>query len=321
MFFALRPHVGQVQLQCYLKHPAFYKTGLEVINGTNLDYFDKAQKVFYPFLQPCISFPQAEFFHLKGEFQFRSGQVEACESSFATAVSLHHDFDEAWKSWGRYWDSAAHYGPTETRSENALHAMHAYMQAAKSSNHNSRKVVARVLWLLDEHALNVAAEENDTEEQPLEDENRSVKREREDDVEKEDVKRMRTEEGGNAGEEKKDSEGEKVDAMDIVSTEDAPSAPTQPTLPPPVPIPTPQQLPVSKDSMYDGFVRHVAQMPAWLWLAWLPELLDALSTPYARQARFMLVQAGRVHPHAVFYELNARIASLGIKLSRLLFPI
>lgn len=238
--------------------------------------------------------------------------MEACESSFATAVSLHHDFDEAWRSWGRYWDSAAHYGPEGTRHENALHAVHAYMQAAKSSNHHARSVVSRVLWLLDEHALSVPAVENDAEEQALEDESRGVKREREEDVEKDDAKRIRTEEGAKAAEGKKDGNGEdKVDAMDIVGTEEASPTPAAPSLPPPLPTPTPVRLPISKDAMYDSFVRHVSQLPAWLWLAWLPELLDVLASPYGRQARFMLVQAGRVHPHAVFYDLRARIAVLG----------
>jgi len=49
------------QVQCYFQLPSHYRTGLDIINSTNLDYFGPQQK--------------AEFFQLKGEFLCNMGYI------------------------------------------------------------------------------------------------------------------------------------------------------------------------------------------------------------------------------------------------------
>lgn len=52
-----------------------YKTGLDIINSTNLDYFSVPQK--------------AEFFQLKGEFYVKMGLNEEAHTAYSTAVSIY----------------------------------------------------------------------------------------------------------------------------------------------------------------------------------------------------------------------------------------
>jgi transformation/transcription domain-associated protein len=62
-------------VKCYFQLPSHYRTGLDIINSTNLDYFAPPQK--------------AEFFQLKGEFLTRMGQNEEAHSALSTAVSIY----------------------------------------------------------------------------------------------------------------------------------------------------------------------------------------------------------------------------------------
>lgn len=54
--------------------PTHYKTGLDIINSTNLDYF--------------IPYQKAEFFKLKAELLSKMGQNEEAYSTFSNCISI-----------------------------------------------------------------------------------------------------------------------------------------------------------------------------------------------------------------------------------------
>jgi transformation/transcription domain-associated protein len=63
------------QVKCYLHVENGYKTGLDIINSTKLDFFQPQQS--------------AEFFRLKGEFLAKLGQNDDAHQSFSTSVMIY----------------------------------------------------------------------------------------------------------------------------------------------------------------------------------------------------------------------------------------
>lgn len=129
-FFKLRE-----QAKCHLLNPSEYPTGLDVINNTNLMYFSPSQK--------------AEFFTLKGTFLSKLNlNTEAVEAfSSATQIDLH--LGSAWASWGKYNDML--FKETPTNLLYASHAVNCYLHASSlDKNSESRKYLARILWLLNQ---------------------------------------------------------------------------------------------------------------------------------------------------------------------------
>ncbi|TIB16619.1 hypothetical protein E3P89_00202 [Wallemia ichthyophaga] len=107
--------------------------GLEVINNTNLHFFAPSQK--------------SEFFTLKGMFTAKLGLHDDATQSFAHAVQTDLNLPRAWAEWGRYNDQQFKVHP-ENMSLGA-NAISCYLQASGLyRNHKSRKLLARVLWLL-----------------------------------------------------------------------------------------------------------------------------------------------------------------------------
>ncbi|KDQ64542.1 hypothetical protein JAAARDRAFT_28186 [Jaapia argillacea MUCL 33604] len=121
------------QARCHYQKPNDLAAGLEVINNTNLMYFQNNQK--------------AEFFTLKGMFHARLQRPEEANQAFGSAVQLDMNQAKAWAEWGRYNDRLFKEKPNEMGS--AANAISCYLQAAglyKSGK--SRPLLTRVLWLL-----------------------------------------------------------------------------------------------------------------------------------------------------------------------------
>ena len=120
------------QAKCYMENPAELPTALEVINATNLNYFNNTQK--------------AEFFTLKAIVLSRLGMIDEANRIFAQAVQIDLNIAKGWSSWGYFNDQRFQQSKDITFGVNAVNC---YLQAATlCKNVNSRKYLTRVLWLL-----------------------------------------------------------------------------------------------------------------------------------------------------------------------------
>eukprot|EP00158_Paraphelidium_tribonemae_P010007 Partr_v1_DN29030_c0_g2_i1_m58788 putative Transformation transcription domain-associated protein len=120
------------QAKCQLDMNVDVEAGLEVINTTNLGYFQPVQR--------------AEFFAFKGIFFGRLGMVDEANQAYSAALQIDANLPKGWSSWAKYND--ARFAETGDISC-AADAVHAYMLAASLyKNHRSRKYIGRVLWLL-----------------------------------------------------------------------------------------------------------------------------------------------------------------------------
>lgn len=121
------------QAKCHYQNPEELSSGLDVINNTNLNYFSAPQK--------------AEFYTLKGMFLEKLGQKDEADSAFGTALYFDITAAKAWAEWGYFNDRKFKENPTDLGA--AKQALTSYLQAASSyKNHKSRKLIARILWLL-----------------------------------------------------------------------------------------------------------------------------------------------------------------------------
>ncbi|PHH83003.1 hypothetical protein CDD82_4018 [Ophiocordyceps australis] len=121
------------QAKCHYESAEELSNGLDVINNTNLSYFNQQQK--------------AEFFTLKGMFLEKLGQKSEADSSFGTALYYDIGAAKAWAEWGYFNDRKFKEDPSDLNA--ARQALTSYLQAAGSyKNGKSRKLLARILWLL-----------------------------------------------------------------------------------------------------------------------------------------------------------------------------
>ncbi|KJR83245.1 transformation/transcription domain-associated protein [Sporothrix schenckii 1099-18] len=121
------------QAKCHFQNPDELTSGLDVINNTNLNYFNAPQK--------------AEFYTLKGMFLEKLSQKEDANVAFGTA--LHYDITtpKAWAEWGFFNDRIFQAEPTNYTV--ARQALTCYLQASASyKNAKVRKLISRILWLL-----------------------------------------------------------------------------------------------------------------------------------------------------------------------------
>ncbi|KAJ1929691.1 transcription-associated protein 1 [Tieghemiomyces parasiticus] len=122
------------QAQCYYARPAEWTTGLDVINNTNLVYFNGAQR--------------AEFFALKGRFLAKLGMPVLAKHAFSEAIQADLASGKAWAAWAQFNDRqfAAH--PTDT--DWGPNALSCYLHAAGLAQkpRHARRYLARILWLL-----------------------------------------------------------------------------------------------------------------------------------------------------------------------------
>ncbi|GJN92776.1 hypothetical protein Rhopal_005814-T1 [Rhodotorula paludigena] len=121
------------QAKAHYHNSAELASGLEVINNTNLMYFNGPQK--------------AEFFTLKGMFLAKLHLHDEANQTFNLAVSMDMSFPKAWAEWGEYHDRMFKENPTDLNI--AANAVSCYLQAAGLyKNAKVRKLLVRILWLL-----------------------------------------------------------------------------------------------------------------------------------------------------------------------------
>lgn len=121
------------QAKCHYQNPDELTSGLDVINNTNLNYFSASQK--------------AEFYTLKGMFLEKLGQKAEADGAYGTALYFDITAAKAWAEWGYFNDRKFKENPADLIS--AKQALTSYLQAASSyKDHRSRKLIARILWLL-----------------------------------------------------------------------------------------------------------------------------------------------------------------------------
>ncbi|TDZ59852.1 Transcription-associated protein 1 [Colletotrichum trifolii] len=109
------------QAKCHYQNPDELTSGLDVINNTNLNYFNPPQK--------------AEFYTLKGMFLEKLKQKEEADSAYGTALYFDITAAKAWAEWG-YFNERMY------KDDPLANAAGSYKSA------KSRKLIARILWLL-----------------------------------------------------------------------------------------------------------------------------------------------------------------------------
>ncbi|CAM1508207.1 Fc.00g050550.m01.CDS01 [Cosmosporella sp. VM-42] len=121
------------QAKCHYENPEELTSGLDVINNTNLNYFSPQQK--------------AEFYTLKGMFLEKLKQKDEADAAYGTALYFDIGAAKAWAEWGYFNDRKFKQDASDLNA--ARQALTSYLQAAGSyKNAKSRKLLARILWLL-----------------------------------------------------------------------------------------------------------------------------------------------------------------------------
>lgn len=121
------------QARCHYENPDELTSGLDVINNTNLNYFNNQQK--------------AEFYTLKGMFLEKLKQKEEADAAYGTALYYDIGKAKAWAEWGYFNDRKFKEDPTDLNS--ARQAVTSYLQAIGSyKSGKARKLISRILWLL-----------------------------------------------------------------------------------------------------------------------------------------------------------------------------
>ncbi|KAJ4961477.1 hypothetical protein NE237_021387 [Protea cynaroides] len=119
------------QAKAYLEMKGELNSGLNLINGANLEYFPVKHK--------------AEIFRLKGDFLLKANDCENANIAYSNAISLFKHLPKGWISWGNYCDMVYKDTQEETWLE---YAVSCFLQGIKFGVSNSRSHLARVLYLL-----------------------------------------------------------------------------------------------------------------------------------------------------------------------------
>ena len=121
------------QAKCYFQESNELTAGLDVINNTNMTYFNPHQ--------------QADFYTLKGQYLTKLGQFNEANEAFVNAVQIDLSLPRAWSEWGSYNDGRFKENPSDLSWAN--NAVSCYLQAAGIyKNAKARKYLLRVIWLL-----------------------------------------------------------------------------------------------------------------------------------------------------------------------------
>lgn len=61
------------------------------------------------------------------------------------------------------------------------------------------------------------------------------------------------------------------------------------------------------EKLLNTFENQAELIPLWVWLSWIPSLLNCLSQPEANQMKNILIKLATLYPQAIFYHLKAFI--------------
>jgi transformation/transcription domain-associated protein len=78
------------QAKAYLEIKGELTSGLNLIDGTNLEYFPVKHK--------------AEIIRLRGDFLWKLNDSEGANLAYSNAISLFKNLPKGWISWGNYCD-------------------------------------------------------------------------------------------------------------------------------------------------------------------------------------------------------------------------
>jgi transformation/transcription domain-associated protein len=304
------------QIKCFTGLPAYYRTAVDIINSTNLEFFNAQQR--------------AEFFQLKGDFLQRLGSYEEATTAFSTSVLLFDNLAKGWIGWAKFHDDrfriAVSTGDHKSALVSANHAVSCYLQGVKSSQvPSSRKHLGRVLWLLSFDGE--APEGSDVASSlPTDDEAATPSAETKVDASQEtkDVEMSEADSffvgegsGENTNNAKRDANFEKPPPPNAKrpkseETEDGNERhevkATAPGADAPASSPESELeaelAPFKKRLLSNSFVQHVKNVPQWVWWPWIPQLLHALHRVEGPVMKWLLVRLAQSYPHAVFPHLS-----------------
>lgn len=120
------------QAKCYMDDPTDLSIALDVINSTNIGFFQTIQK--------------ADFFALKADLMAKLGLVDEANRVFAQAVQIDLNLAKGWSLWGSLNDQRFRQTKESIYASNAINC---FLQAAtllKPSR--ARKYLTRLLWIL-----------------------------------------------------------------------------------------------------------------------------------------------------------------------------
>jgi transformation/transcription domain-associated protein len=332
------------QVKCFFDIPSQYRTAVDVINSTNLNYFP-----------PLLI---AQFFQLKGEFLTRLQSYEEANQAFSSAVLRYENLSKGWVGWGRFHESrlqnqlsALSSGGTspddrKATMPSALYAVACYLQAVKcQSEAKSRKFLPRVMWLLnyDQHmdpdvvqellAATTPANEGDSTEPKTEGESRpdadamegvtdgaAVK---EDDEVTRGRKRDATEaalENPAAKRVKTEGEPEPKEEPNTPATPGAAAAAAPVANAPATSATNPAAAAAAREAEHNALKQqirnyplaniladHSRYIPSWVWTFWVPQIIAGLSRPEAPVMKALLMRMIPMHSNAIFYALHSYI--------------
>lgn len=119
------------QILVCLKSEKQWNAGLNIINSTNLEFFDWMQK--------------SELFRLKAVFQDMLGLVNDANTTFSQSVQMCLTNGKSWYSWGDFGYKLFLEEPT---TENAVSAMVPILKAVECNFDKAKPLLSRVLYLL-----------------------------------------------------------------------------------------------------------------------------------------------------------------------------
>ncbi|KAJ7563398.1 hypothetical protein O6H91_03G108600 [Diphasiastrum complanatum] len=119
------------QAKAYLEMKGELIHGLNLINATNLEYFQVQHK--------------AELFRLKGEFLQKMNDSENANQAFSTSISLFKHLPKGWISWGNHCDQVYKESGEDLWLE---YAVSCFLQGIKYGSTYGKSYLARVLYLL-----------------------------------------------------------------------------------------------------------------------------------------------------------------------------
>jgi hypothetical protein len=105
--------------------------GVNIINSTNLEYFDATQK--------------AELFRLKAQFQVQIGLDKDAELSFSQSVQMCPSFGKGWTSWSDFCYARF---KTSGLTEDAHASIVCIVKAIESNYQMGQILLSRALWLV-----------------------------------------------------------------------------------------------------------------------------------------------------------------------------
>ena len=128
-------HKLREQILTCLASPSELRGGLNIVNSTNLEYFNGEQR--------------AELFRLKGLFQQQLGLQDDARQSYSQAVQICPSYAKSWLSWGEFCFGARTKCSVGVEGISlAVSTIVCTIRAASCGSEEARQLLLRCLWLV-----------------------------------------------------------------------------------------------------------------------------------------------------------------------------